>query len=140
MAGLVQLLAGYPAWVADRILSPAGGLPAKHEFLPSIKAIREACEAEFRVRRYAQEWDDGALRLKYQSRPAIAGPAPAPRPTYAELKAKYGPNWGLKADEAKAARRRADLTIDDMCRQAGISREEFEAINARAVEMQRKSQ
>jgi hypothetical protein len=139
MAGVVELLAGYPAWVADRILSPKHGLPAHHTFLPSIKEIRERCEDEFKAHRYAREFDQtsDALRLKY-SAPQLEGPAPAPRPTYDELKAKYGPNWGLAAEKVEAKKRRADMSIDDMCRQAGVTREEFEAINARAVEMERK--
>jgi hypothetical protein len=139
MAGVVELLAGYPAWVADRILSPAHGLPAHHTFLPSIKEIRERCEDEFKAHRYVQQFEQTSeeLRAKH-SAPLLAGPPPAPRPTYDELKAKYGPNWGLKADEREGTKRRADMSIDDMCRQAGVSREEFEAINARAVDAERK--
>jgi hypothetical protein len=139
MAGVVELLSGYPAWVADRILSPKHGLPAHHTFLPSIKEIRERCEDEFKAHRYAREFEQtsDALRLKY-SAPQLAGPPPAPRPTYDELKAKYGPNWGLSAEKVQTKKRGADLTIDDMCRQAGVTREEFEAINARAVDMERK--
>jgi hypothetical protein len=96
MAGVVELLAGYPAWVADRILSPKHGLPAHHTFLPSIKEIRERCEDEFKAHRYAREFDQtsDALRLKY-SAPQLEGPAPPPRPTYTELKARYGPKWGI---------------------------------------------
>lgn len=98
MTGVVNLLATYPEWVAERIMSTTTGLPAKHTFLPSIKEIREACEAEYSVTRRAIEWE----AMTREQTKLLAGPPSAPRPTYDELRAKYGDNWGLKTSERGA--------------------------------------
>lgn len=116
----------YPIEVVRRVCDPRAGLAAKSKWLPTIFEIKESCEDEMRpiLRRMHEE------KLASERRKALSGP-PQPRPSYDELKAKYGPNWGLKTVEDKI-KRAVELSLDDMCRQAGISRENFEAINASA--------
>lgn len=122
MTGVVELLSKYPAWIAERLLSPVNGLPAKHTFLPSIKEIRDFCEAEFRVTRYAMEWDEAAR----EQHKLIAG-AVAQRPTLEELQAKYGPNWGFRQAEGEEQRKDVRLAAQ---RKANIAAFEAECIAA----------
>lgn len=66
--------------------------------MPSIKQVTDALEDQVRILRDAKRWDEAT---KVKDQPAIAGPQPIPReqrPTYEELKAKYGPNWGINPD------------------------------------------
>lgn len=88
MAGSVELLSGYPEWVGERLCSVHTGLPAKHDFMPAIKPLREACEEEYRITRQVIEWEKQAQML----------PKPdTPRPSLQELQDKFGPAWGLQS-------------------------------------------
>jgi hypothetical protein len=119
MTGLVDLLSEYPAFAVEAVLSVRGGIPAKHEMMPAISQIREALEAESRVARYAQEWRDGARQA------LLPGPPAPPRPTYDDLKAKYGDNWGLKPDGPKTP---AFSSLEDIAAKFGVSRDVIDAL------------
>lgn len=113
MVGLVQLLASYPLSVVESILSPLSGLPAKHEFLPSLKVIKEACEAR----------DHRPIE-----RPLALAAPEIPRenrPTVAELKDKYGSTWGLKAFDVQKKRW---LTSGELMAAGSLSQEQWDAI------------
>ena len=108
LAGLVQLLAGYPSLILENLLSVHGGIPAKFKFLPTISEIREECERAVGPHRYAAEFSKG-------NAPQLEGPPREARPTMEQLKAKYGPNWGLSGEPMKkppAFRSVADIASD----------------------------
>jgi hypothetical protein len=119
MTGLVELLSSYPSFAVETVLSVRTGIPAKHEMMPAIAQIREALEAESRVVRYAQEWREGARQA------LLPGPPAPPKPTYEELKAKYGPNWGLAQN---AQKQNAFSTLDQIAAKYGVSREVIDAL------------
>lgn len=51
--------------------------------------------------------------------------------------ASYGDNWGLKP-ERDGKKKWQPRHLDDLCKEAGITREEFEAVNAEAVAARRR--
>jgi hypothetical protein len=48
VAAVATVLASYPEDVVRRVTHPLHGLPGKIQWLPSVKEIRDACEAEMR--------------------------------------------------------------------------------------------
>lgn len=108
-AACVAILAAYTEAVVAQVLSPTTGLPARCKFVPALAEIKVACETAAAIEYRAAE---RAATISNQRRAALPSPDPKPRLTYAELKAKYGDNWGIKTvddrSEAKA-RRIADL-------------------------------
>jgi hypothetical protein len=90
-AGLVELLSGYPQWVIEAVANVRSGLPAHHSFMPSIAEVRKFCE-DLRAADYERR-----KRLDLQKLPPPVDRSN--RPTLEELKAKYGPNWGIRSME-----------------------------------------
>lgn len=82
---VVAVLMRFPESVVIAITEPATGLPAKLKWLPSIAEIVEACE-------------DRMPTPISRQHPLLAAPDMdrSDRPTLDELKAKYGPTWGLR--------------------------------------------
>ena len=110
--GLAELLSGYPQWLLDAICNVRSGLPAHFSFMPTIAEIRQYCEKllaeDRRHREVIERW----------TRPRLPPPIDrSSRPTYAELRAKYGSTWGIKTDPRPDPRKE----LADLCVQAGVS-------------------
>lgn len=96
VTAVAATLARYPDQVIYDVTDPRTGIPSKISWMPTIKDIREACERAYepikeeieRDKRIAEQMK---LREEYESKP---------RPTYDELKAKYGQNWGIAPERA----------------------------------------
>ena len=87
-AAVVAVLARWPADVIMKVTEPATGIPSRIGWLPSIAEITRACE---------EAYEPIKARLEIEkTRQALPAPDRASRPSLDELKAKYGPNWGLK--------------------------------------------
>lgn len=91
MTGVISIFERYPVSVVHAVLSPFNGLPSKHKFLPSLMEIKEECELHYAPMLRAMERE----RVLQETRLYLEGPK-IPKPTLAQLQAKYGPNWGLK--------------------------------------------
>ncbi len=89
MAGVAALIAAYPPDVIEAALSPISGVPAKFKFMPSIAELKEDLEGRM------PRWEPPKTAA------LLEAPARAPRPTMEELKAKYGPNWGLSEEPTR---------------------------------------
>lgn len=76
----------YPANVVVAVTEPATGIPAKLKWLPSIAEIVEECDARM------------PSQIVHKRHELLAAPEMdrSCRPSLDELKAKYGPTWGLK--------------------------------------------
>jgi hypothetical protein len=101
VTAIAAVLAKYPDSVINAVTDPRIGLPRKKTWLPSIKEVYDACEAEYEpIREEAARQN----RLKMQLRERVELEQ-APRPTLAEMKDKYGQNWGIGevVDAAKRA-------------------------------------
>lgn len=112
-AAIMTAIERYPEQVIATVTDPRGPLLRTCRFLPSIAEVVAACESEMEPIRREEERQARyeETRRLYLSPP----PADAPRPTYEDLKAKYGDNWGLKTlgsreeAEAERAKRNAEM-------------------------------
>lgn len=87
VAALAELLARYPLWVGERVVTH---LVLTEKWLPPIASVFKRCEEDIGPARRAAEWDKAARTVK------LAKPDEVPRPTLEELKAKHGPTWGIR--------------------------------------------
>jgi hypothetical protein len=92
---LVLLLAEYPRWAGE---SAVQGWVWSKKWLPKVSQLRNRLEEEVRVLRDAAAWD-AATAVSNNAR--LAAPPPPARPSYDELKALYGPTWGIEAPDTK---------------------------------------
>jgi hypothetical protein len=97
-AEMMALLLEYPAWAGEQAVR--AHLRSK-KWLPKISQLAKALEEQVRVARDAAAWD-AATRVSDAAR--LAAPPKPPRPTYDELKAHYGPNWGIVNPDKTAKR------------------------------------
>lgn len=91
ITAVTALFRGYPFWAGEAVVRKVA---SESKFVPTLAEIRPHLEAEVRSYRYAQEWERGARQTLIEGQKRISGPV-TPRPTYDELKAKYGDNWGI---------------------------------------------
>lgn len=94
VAAVAATLSRFPMEVITEVTHPASGLPTKLKWLPSVQEVYEACMSAWepikqRIAREKRIKDQLAARVEQdQSR--------VNRPSYDELKAKYGENWGIE--------------------------------------------
>ena len=91
LAGVVEVFCNYPLPVVARAVSPVFGIPRRHKFPPRLSEIVDWLE---------EDMAPAAPRAGASRVPSLALPAPteidrSKRLSYEELKAKYGPNWGI---------------------------------------------
>lgn len=100
VGGLAQVLTQYPKQIAARCDDPVTGVPRDTEFLPTPARLIAWLERETVPFRDTIERDDRDVALRqrawdlqreYEKNEADR----KTRPTYDDLKAKYGPNWGI---------------------------------------------
>lgn len=97
ITAVISLLAAYPLWAGERAVRK---VVETLKFVPTIAEVKPILEETVRVRRYAAEWEHEAGLLLASRTKLLEGPREQ-RMTYDELKAKYGPNWGIGGAEAK---------------------------------------
>lgn len=121
LAGLVELLAGYPQAVIDRAVSVRGGLPSRSEFCPSLAEVAAFCNDVEEQERQHEE-----LLARWE-RPALPPPAfdlpsrPRNEATRSALCERYGirdvpPGWDA-VDVVRAAAKYGDrlpAVVDEM--------------------------
>jgi len=98
VAAIAVTLARYPEEIITAVTHPVTGLPSQKNWLPTIKEVRDACQ-ELQERLQAQI--ERERRIKEQLAARRQEELAAPRPTIAELKAKYGDDWGLNLHAAQ---------------------------------------
>jgi len=111
MASLGMVLEQYPSDIVEYITDPRTGVQRHKTFPPSIAEIVSACEERAS---YLQRMDRYANWGKNNDQPALLEAPRETRPTYAELKAKYGENWGLGDPEKPVERKSQAPTIDQL--------------------------
>lgn len=98
VTAIAATLARYPDQVIYDVTDPRSGLPSYLSWMPTIKDVHDACDRAYlpiknaieREKRIAEQM---AERKAEENRP---------RPTLEQLKAKYGPDWGLTTKEPRA--------------------------------------
>lgn len=93
MAAVTAVLSRYPEAVITEVTHPATGLPAKQNWLPTIKEVTDACRAALEPIASQMAWDKAVAETMASRRQEESGKENAL--SLVELKAKYGPNWGL---------------------------------------------
>jgi hypothetical protein len=134
-SGCLRLFTAYPREAVQYVVDPITGLPGRSEWLPSLKAVKDALDASVADQQRAQEREARkAAEAKLIAEREAWLKDKARKPTYDELKAKYGENWGItppsrEEDEKARARRRESLIEANRkmfareCRRAGVSPE-----------------
>lgn len=111
MASLGLVFSQYPDDVIVYVTDPRTGVQRGKVFPPSIAEIVGACDARLadkeRMRRY-MNWG------RNEPTPLLEGPKNEDRPTYDDLKAKFGDNWGIGAEELQARKATPAPTADQL--------------------------
>lgn len=114
VAAVAATLARYPEEIITLVTHPTEGTIVGHiQWLPSVMEVREACErALLPVRSHEARQKRIAEQMESRRR---EDEAKAKAPTYEELKAKYGENWGLEnPDHKKRPPPKPAPTIDQL--------------------------
>lgn len=92
VAAITSILSRYPEAVITEVTHPATGLPKKKSWLPTVKEVSDACDeaVEFSVQHAAR-----LKRIKDQL-DARAREDRGEKPTLAQLKERFGDNWGFE--------------------------------------------
>ncbi len=127
-SGCTRLFSAYPDEVVAFVVDPVTGLSGRVEWLPPLAKVKAALdERAFQISQAVERTE--RERAQLDARKADAERAKH-KPTLEELKAKYGPNWGLspppKENEEAQNRRRAfqdkanRRIFEGECRAAGM--------------------
>lgn len=124
ITAVAAVLADYPESVVLYVTDPRTGLPGKQQFPPSPYEVKQACEAEMApiVRQRERE-------ARYVQTERLLAAPQGRRPSEAELREKYGPNWGIRAPtETQKRKAMTPAQAKEALRALSpLSDEEFEA-------------
>ncbi len=133
IGALAEILCSYPKCIAVLAGDLVKGVPRETKFLPTPADVIGWCERESATLR---RFDDihtreEALASERKSRTeetARLEAERAQRPSLDDLKAKYGPNWGLTTlDQATSTAKAAHLSLVEQANQREFERECAEA-------------
>lgn len=111
VAAITAVLARYPEEIITQVTHPVSGLPANGKgWLPTVKEVVDACneahepilQNELRLKRIREQME---MREREER---------GERPTMAQLKEKYGPNWGIGEPEAAKREVKSAPTIEQL--------------------------
>jgi hypothetical protein len=97
VAAITSILSRYPEAVITEVTHPATGLPKKKSWLPTVKEVSDACDdaVEFSVQHEAR------LKRIREQMEARAREDRGEKPTLAQLKERFGNDWGIAPLPAK---------------------------------------
>lgn len=102
MLNLAAVLHAYPQPIIDQVTAPGTGIQAQkgRRFPPGPGEMREFCDDALAMFQRAFEHAEKPKRIE-QAKADLAAEAKerAGRASLDDLKAKYGPNWGLQTTE-----------------------------------------
>jgi hypothetical protein len=91
---MAKIFTCYPRQIALVVCDPVKGMPSMQDWIPSLAQVKAACDAEIaqlhRIIRF-RNWGKPANLELTKDEPV--------RPTMEQLKAKYGPNWGIASED-----------------------------------------
>jgi len=117
LGAIAEVLMQYPRAIALRAADVNRGVPRECQFMPTPADVIAWCERHTEAMRQPVESEDrDAAFQRDRERMAADEEALAKarqtRPTYDELKAKYGPNWGINDEQLVASGARQRELID----------------------------
>jgi hypothetical protein len=95
VAAVTAVLARFPEDIITQVTHPVTGLPHLKSWLPTVKEVTDACVAA----NEANVEDQARLKRIREQLETREREAKGERPTMDQLKAKYGPNWGIGEEE-----------------------------------------
>lgn len=100
IGGVAAVLCDYPRMVSTRCADPRNGVARECKFLPTIAELVAWCDKETERIRWPIDLEDRISRDRAAFKASIERAQQEEarrkaRPTLDELRAKYGPNWGL---------------------------------------------
>jgi hypothetical protein len=104
-ANLKAVLAQYPDDVIAHVGDPRTGVQRSHNWPPTIAQIVTACEVHRDFLARIEQHKNRGKKVMAE-RKQLEAPRDD-RPTLEELKAKYGPNWGLTPEPKRPPPQRA---------------------------------
>lgn len=121
---IVAVLAGYPADVMQAVVDPAGGLPSRLTWLPTVAEVKAACEAEMAPIRRAQQ----RQLIEHQTiRERRMLEDHSPRMTYEEMQRRCA-EGGIFIGEQRYKRGATAIEIDAFKEKHGLTDEQWAAI------------
>ena len=127
-SALASVLADYPDEIIRKLTDPARGMPVRQKWRPLPYELKQACEEEVAPLRRQAERD----RRAAESARLLAAPEQE-KPTLAELKERYGDNWGIGAS-TKAERERLPAEDEIQARYEGVTIEASDALKQNLAE------
>jgi hypothetical protein len=120
----LRIMCNYPVDILKAVSDPAGGLPAKLKWFPTLAELKEACEMLMEPRR---QYEDKLRRRAEQldARDEWNAPRPTPRKTAAEILAMFE-EVGFEFGSQKE---RITVSPEEFMSQYGISRAQFDALD-----------
>jgi len=89
---VIAVLSDYPLDIVRRVVDPRSGLPSQSKWLPTVAEIKAALEQEMLPIRREEDRQERERLYRAQLPPPDDR---SQRPSYDELRAKHGPNWGI---------------------------------------------
>lgn len=106
LGGIAAVLTHYPRMVTASVADPLKGVPAKCKFIPTAADVIAWCETESAWLKWVHEVDQRERDTRKAAREAAEAAerleaSRARRPTLDELRARYGPTWGITDPDRK---------------------------------------
>jgi hypothetical protein len=111
VAAVTAVMSRFPEEIITQVTHPDTGLPSTGKgWLPTVKEVKDACneayepilQNELRLKRIREQME---MREREER---------GERPSLAQLKDKYGPNWGIGAEEQAKREVKSAPTIDQL--------------------------
>jgi hypothetical protein len=118
---LAAVLSEYSLDIVRQVTDPRSGLPSRSQWLPTVKEVRDACEEiDQRRRAMAQMKKREAEQLAARKAAELSRDR---RPTYEELKAQYGDNWGMAPAEDQTKREESRRALQEKANRKAFAAE-----------------
>jgi len=126
---VTAVLAHFPEEVVTSVTHPVTGLPKKISWLPTIKEVNDACnEAIEPIRQHEARLKRIKEQLEMREREDRGE-----KPTMAQLKERFGENWGLPAlGNIKTPDEKAEENAEALERERARVRAEYEKLGLTA--------
>lgn len=127
IAGVAGILSEYSEEIILGVTDPRGGMWSIQKWLPEGAEIREECERRA-VAAAGRSKSDRAIAETLLRRAQDRAETPRNRrETIDELRARYGPNWGLSVGDDRTWEEKRDAAIQSLMSATGKTREQIEA-------------
>lgn len=124
VTSVAAVLSRYRREIIIEVTDPRTGLALKTNWLPTIREVGDACQA---LDDAAQAREKRDFDLEKQLASRVDDTVPEQRPTLADLREKYGPNWGLTPAPKKHVVDPMEVLLR-VGAEVGITREAIEAL------------